>query len=157
MIIHELRSKKDLEEIRLDSAVDVAAQTFVDDFGGLALPGLGLLYEITEKGFSVIQNIPGERHPELGRVNYTFSNDGAKVYRGDTDFPLHPETQEYIIYQENLRRVGEQLAREQRRAQNISRTSRSRPTICCRGIYTGPIPPRMPICIAGTVLEGFNE
>jgi len=143
MIISKIKKQKDLRALRLDSAVEVAGS-------------YGLLYEVTEEGFSVIQNIPGKRHPELGRVSYTFSDNGSKIHRGDTDYPLHPETQEYIIREQNLIMVRYQLAREQRRAQQPA-TSATQPCSLGMRYYTGPMPPKMPKCLERSVFAGFNE
>ena len=116
MKIRTLRNRQDLKGIRLDSVVNVAVVTHIDIIGKVTGSTLGFLYERTKDGFTTIQQIFGDRHRNLGRVTYSFSNDGSQISEDPTkeDYPLQPETPEYKRYEDKIARLESQLARETR-------------------------------------------
>jgi len=110
MRIHELRKKQDMKGVRLDSVVNVGVHNYVEGIGDVTGCVLGFLYERTKEGFTTIQQIAGNGHPDLGRVAYSFSD--KYIHQGEMDFPLQPETPAYTRYERKMVRLGAQLTKE---------------------------------------------
>ena len=111
MKINDIRKKQDLTRVRLDSVVNIGVHNHIDSIGDVTGFCLGFLYERTKEGFTTIQQILGNGHPDLGRVTYSFSDN--YIHQGEIDFPLQLQTREYTRFERKLARLGNQLAREE--------------------------------------------